>query len=225
MSSPHAVYLHHRIDCEPLRWDDTGKALARHAAELENSGGVLYGVWRSQIGQPRDTLNAITAWRDEDVGLRSFADVLKDIALKDSGAVRTHTVTAMIPTLRPADATPPRRQGNFAFRWSETPQAHWPEFLDLCEQAWPDFESSYDSQVVGLWQVSDSAASDGIVRSLLMTRRPDLAMWERSKIPQGEKEQAMRAKLNRRYDICHSTFVYTTTLLTAEDREDKERWT
>jgi hypothetical protein len=50
-------------------------------------------------------------------------------------------------------------------------------------------------------------------------------MWERSKIPQGETEIAMRAAFSRRYDLCDSTVVYTTTLLTAKDREDTARWT
>ncbi len=78
--------------------------------------------------------------------------------------------------------------------------------------------------MIGLWKIEGTSQPD-VVRSLLMTRRPDLAMWERSKIPQGEKETAVREALSRRYDLCSSTCVYTTTLLTAEDREDKERWT
>ena len=36
---------------------------------------------------------------------------------------------------------------------------------------------------------------------------------------------AMRETFNRRYDLCESTVVYTTTLLTARDREDTARWT
>ena len=98
--------------------------------------------------------------------------------------VRSEELT---PTLRPTDATAPTRQGNYAFRWFATPENHWPEFLDLCAQAWPGFESAYDSQVIGLWQaVGDRTATAGDevtgagihagVRSLLLTRRPNLAM-------------------------------------------------
>ena len=195
------------------------KAIAAKAPALEAAGGVLYGIWRSQIGQPRDTLNAITVWGEAGAGQAAFMELLD--ATK---SVRAHDVTLMRPTLRPLDDAPPRRQGNFAFRWFETPRRNWQEFLDLCEQAWPGFESSYDSQVIGLWKVEDVSEPD-VVRSLLMTRRPDLAMWERSKIPQGDKETAVRETLSRRYDLCTSTYVYTTTLLTAEDREDRERWT
>jgi len=77
--------------------------------------------------------------------------------------------------------------------------------------------------VIGLWRC---LGDDGrIYRSLLLTRRPDLAMWERSKIPENPEEAEVRRKLSRRYDLCDWTCVYTTTLLTAEDREDNARWT
>jgi hypothetical protein len=211
-------YLHHRIDCEPLAWQAVAKALEAAAPAVEAANGLLYGIWRSQIGQPRDTLNAITAWSHEKNGWAAVMELIKAI-----DSVRAHDVTAMTPTLRPANDAPPRRQGNFAFRWFDTPAQNWNEFLDLCADAWPGFEQSYDSQVIGLWKVEDSQPD--VVRSLLMTRRPDLAMWERSKIPQGKQETAVREKLSRRYDLCTSTYVYTTTLLTAEDREDTARWT
>jgi hypothetical protein len=50
-------------------------------------------------------------------------------------------------------------------------------------------------------------------------------MWERSKIPRGEAEAQVRRKLSRRYDLCESTVVYTTTLITASDAADTVRWT
>ena len=77
--------------------------------------------------------------------------------------------------------------------------------------------------MIGLWQFKEE--QDSIQRSLLLTRRPNLAMWERSKIPQGDAETEVRRKLSRRYDLCDSTCVYTTTLLSAEDEQDTVRWT
>ncbi len=62
MTAVRTHYLHHRIDCEPLAWNAVAKALAAKAQAIEAADGLLYGVWRSQIGQPRDTLNAITVW-------------------------------------------------------------------------------------------------------------------------------------------------------------------
>jgi hypothetical protein len=224
MTAKANLYVHHRLDCAPRQWKAIADALdgdGRRA--IEAAGGGLYGIWRSQIGRPRDELTAITCWAD---GARAKDGI--DAALRGVTAVRQHDMQTITPTLRPTSPTPPTRQGNFAFRWFETPAQHFDEFLALSAKGWPDFEASYDSQVIGLWRIVDEGgtrAQDGVVTSLLLTRRPDLAMWERSKIPQGDKEIAMRETFNRRYDLCDSTVVYTTTLLTARDREDTARWT
>lgn len=220
------LYTHHRVMCAPRRWQAVADAFKTGSADrLAAEGGVLYGVWRSQIGTPRDELNVITAWPTG-----TATDTAKATALLSEGVadVRSVESVSMTPTLRPERIDPPQRQGNFAFRWFETPTKHWPEFLDLCAGAWPGFESSYDSQVIGLWQTDNlpgGGHQDDTVRSLLLTRRPDLAMWERSKIPANPEEEEVRRKLSRRYDLCEWTMVYTTTLLTAKDREDTARWT
>jgi hypothetical protein len=211
------VYVHHRVTTAPRQWQAVADDIATAGADrLKAAGGTLYGIWRSQIGRPRDELAMITAWPDD-------TTPAPEVVLKDVPAIRDNQLTVMTPTLRPDGIVAPRRQGNYAFRWFETPIANWDEFLDLCGAAWPGFESAYDSQVIGLWRVLDE---DGdLRRSLLLTRRPSLAMWERSKIPEGEAEAEVRRKLSRRYDLCDWTCVYTTTLLTAEDQEDKVRWT
>jgi hypothetical protein len=143
--------------------------------------------------------------------------------LHNTQSIRQHEQERMLPTLRPTATDAPRRQGSYAFRWFKTHKGHWQEFLDLCATAWPGFEAAYDSQIIGLWR---SLQDEGDLRcSLLLTRRPNLAMWERSKIPEGDDEAEVRRKLSRRYDLCDWTCVYTTTLLTAEDRDDLVRWT
>lgn len=225
------TYVHHRITCGPRRWKAVADHLAQGAGSLAGAGGALYGVWRSQIGRPRDEVTAVTSWQ-EPIGAADAEARLKDLGA-DFEAVSSRT---MMPTLRPSQATPPTRQGNYAFRWFVTPEKHWDEFLALCAGAWPGFEAAYDSQVIGLWRCEGDeaggdrafpmpAAGTSDVVSLLLTRRPDLAMWERSKIPQGANETAVRDALSRRYDLCDWTAVYTTTLLTAADRADMARWT
>lgn len=210
------VYLHHRIHCAPRAWKTVAeRIIGASASTIEAGGGSLYGIWRSQIGRPRDELTAITAWREAPADGTALFVKLTDIT--------RHTADAMTPTLRPTSAEPPRRQGNYAFRWFTTPTRHWPEFLDLCAAAWPDFEAAYDSQIVGLWRVTPDDADT--VRSLLVTRRPDLAMWERSKLPANDAEAETRRALSRRYDLCDDTVVSTSTLITALDREDTARWT
>jgi len=225
------TYVHHRISAAPRQWQGLADWLAGRQAQLAPANGALYGVWRSQIGRPRDELTAMTVWSGPVTAAQAQA-VLIDGA-PDLLAV---TSEAMMPTLRPADTLPPVRQGNYAFRWFMTPEEDWPEFLDLCAEAWPGFESAYDSQVIGLWRCTSGPNENAIaepasvtpsngIRSLLVTRRPNLAMWERSKLPVGAAEAAVRETLSRRYDLCTWTVVYTTTLLTAVDSADQARWT
>ncbi len=225
-------YAYHRIAAAPRRWSDVAGRL-RAAGSLSRSGGALYGIWRSQIGRPRDELSVITHWSGGTDAAAAEAALLAAAGRDaDIAAITTET---MHPTLRPGTSEPPVRQGNYAFRWFVTPEANWEEFLALCADAWPGFESAYDSQAIGLWRLSgeggggktDAASGAGLFegrRSLLLTRRPDLAMWERSKLPQGAAEAKVRETLSRRYDLCDWTAVHTTTLLTAEDTEDKARW-
>ncbi|MDG2285082.1 MAG: hypothetical protein P8N43_06100 [Alphaproteobacteria bacterium] len=222
-------YAYHRITVEPLDWRGLARQLVDSPA-ISRAGGALYGIWRSQIGRPRDEISVITHWpepvaaTDAEVALATCADSITGISTE-----------IMHPTLRPTHSDRPTRQGNFAFRWFSTPAENWDEFLALCGDAWPGFEAAYDSQVIGLWRMSEDrtgglveeATGAGIssgIRSLLFTRRPDLAMWERSKLPQGPAETKVRETLSRRYDLCDWTTVYTSTLLTAEDAEDNARW-
>ena len=230
MSGATDRYVHHRITCASLQWQATADAIREDgAARLEAGGGLLYGVWRSQIGAPRDEVNVISAWPG---GSADAAEQATDILTEGVASIRDIASGAMVPTLRPALTEsgliePPRRQGNYAFRWFDTPAKHWDEFLDLCVGAWPGFESSYDSQIVGLWRFlerDDGQNPGAMIRSLLLTRRPDLAMWERSTLPANAEEAEVRRKLSRRYDLCDWTTVFTTTLLTAEDKVDEARW-
>jgi hypothetical protein len=213
------IYVYYRVTTEPRQWRHVADDLrAMGALRLAAAGGDLYGIWRSQIGRPRDELTVMTVWPDAET-----ATPAAEVLLRDTRSLRHWDSERLTPTLRPTVVEPPRRQGSYAFRWFETPAEHWQEFLDLCAAAWPGFEAAYDSQIIGLWQSLQSVET--MKRSLLLTRRPNLAMWERSKIPEGEEEAEVRRTLSRRYDLCDWTCVYTTTLLTAEDQDDLVRWT
>ena len=212
-----SIYVHHRVTCEPRTWSDVAKqVIDLHDFVIRNNETFLYGLWRSQIGLPRDTITMISVWPDLQTAKEKSNQIC--IGMEMVSAVET---CIMRPTIRPKTNKRPRRQGNYAFRWFDTPLRNLDEFLKLCFEAWPDFESSYDSQIIGLWKIENN---DKTVKTLLLTRRPNLAMWERSKIPEGPKETSVREKLSRRYDLCDWTTVYTTTLLTASDDVDLVRW-
>ena len=212
-----SIYVHHRVTCEPRTWSDVAKqVIDLHDFVIRNNETSLYGLWRSQIGLPRDTITMISVWPDLETAKEKSNQIC--IGMEMVSAVET---CIMRPTIRPKTNKRPRRQGNYAFRWFDTPLRNLDEFLKLCFEAWPDFESSYDSQIIGLWKIQNDNEN---VKTLLLTRRPSLAMWERSKIPQGDKEAKVRKKLSRRYDLCDWTTVYTTTLITASDESDNIRW-
>ena len=212
-----SIYVHHRVTCEPRTWSDVAKqVIDLHDFVIRNNETSLYGLWRSQIGLPRDTITMISVWPDLETAKEKSNQIC--IGMEMVSAVET---CIMRPTIRPKTNKRPRRQGNYAFRWFDTPLRNLDEFLKLCSEAWPDFESSYDSQIIGLWKIENN---DKTVKTLLLTRRPNLAMWERSKIPEGPKETSVREKPSRRYDLCDWTTVYTTTLLTASDDVDLVRW-
>ena len=212
-----SIYVHHRLNCEPRRWLDVASQVINLSYfVLGDNETALYGIWRSQIGLPRDTLTIISVWPDVEI-----AKIMSNQIGFEMEMVTTVESHIMAPTIRPKNTQKPEKQGNYAFRWFQTPMESFDEFLNLCTGAWPGFESSYDSQIIGLWRIE---IDDNNVTTLLLTRRPNLAMWERSKIPSGSVEIDVRRKLSRRYDLCDWTTVYTTTLVTASDHIDKTQW-
>ncbi len=213
-----ATYVLHTVLAQPREWRAIGDAAAQIDAALKGIGGELYGAWRSQIGRPRDEVTLVSRFEGAAEASDAAAAVLNVLP-----PARASSARPMRATLRPLDGAPPTRQGNYAFRTFDLDAGNWDEFEALCAGAWPGFESAYDSQVIGLWRFTDAAI--GRAEALLLTRRPDLAMWERSKLPASPAEAEVRAKLSRRYDLCDDTAVATTTLLTAADRQDEARWT
>lgn len=212
------ICVHHRIACKPRQWSAVSNRLSSEGAvKIGELGGSLYGLWRSQIGLPRDTITAITVWPDTDAAVR-MSDLLHD----DDPDVDTVQLDLMSCTFRPEYTDPLRLQGNYAFEWFETPFEKFGEFLDLCEAAWPVFESSYDSLVIGLWRIEGN--NEGPIQTLLMTWRPNLAMWERSKNPTNVAEAIVREKLSQLYDLCDWTTIYTNTLLPANDASKEVQW-
>jgi len=211
-------YAYHTVTTEPLQALMIAEQLRDSSAgQIEAAGGILFGVWRSQIGRPRDELTVMTAWPNDDDAAATSARMFESI----DGVVGCET-ERLLPTLKPETTTPPRKQGIYAFRWFDVPGANWIEFLDLCAAAWPGWEAAYESKIIGLWCHEPSDRDS--IRSLLLSRRPSLAMWERTKKPESEEEIEVRAKMGRRYDLCTWTSVYTTTLVSTAESGNSDNW-
>ena len=91
------------------------------------NGVKLYGIWRSQIGLPRDTLTVISLWPHAELANKTTDELFRSIRTIDS-----IEKDFMVPTVRPTSDEPPTKQGNYAFRWFETPNQNFDEFIQLC---------------------------------------------------------------------------------------------
>ena len=142
------IYVHHEVSCAPRHWSDVAEQV-QNSSHFKNSDGQasLYGIWRSQIGLPRDVLTVISVWPDIKTASLRSDNILNGLKL-----IKSQTTKLLALTLSPKTSEPPVKQGNYAFRWFETPKDNYDKFLQLCEEARPPFESSFDSQVIGLWR-------------------------------------------------------------------------
>lgn len=182
-----------------------GPATRRLAA----AGGSIFGLWRGEIGWHSDEGVVMSAWP---------ADAEPDTTvLDDIDGVVDSSVELLVATVRPTSPDPPTADGVYAHRWFECAERDWPEFLELSQGAWPDFEGAFDgTNIVGFWRSLETPA--GLVRVLLVTRYPSLSTWERSRPYAPEAvpgaEQA-RAKFLRRAELTERTIVRITRLVTA----------
>lgn len=95
-------YALHIVTASPRQWQSVANDVQKNGAALiSTQGGSLYGVWRSQIGRPRDELTIITAWNSAGPAVEAL--------LGDSSDIRDATHEVMTPTLRPETTDAPRR--------------------------------------------------------------------------------------------------------------------
>jgi len=189
----HETYEQRRFCAGPGAW--TGQAERLRAA----AGSSFFGLFRGQIGLEANEGVLVTAYPDAG----RLAQAVGALRVASDGArdVRTER---MVATVRPTSLTPPTRPGVYAFRTFEIAASDADEFTSLSERAWPDFEGSYDAQIVGLWKSLDVRAPDA--RFHLLTRYASLATWEASRADVGRPEFA------RRHTLTRATRVVTTTL-------------
>ncbi|UCE85000.1 MAG: hypothetical protein JSU66_11655 [Deltaproteobacteria bacterium] len=171
---------------------------------VAHAGGIFYGLWVGQIGLGSNEGILMTA---AEPSARRALDGVEDVV--DS------RLESLIASVRPERPVPPREPGVYAHRWFELRDSDWPEFVELSTRAWPEFERSFDSQILGLWRSGD--VEPPRARALLLTRYPSLAMWERSRgeRARSERESAIWQRFVRRHRLTDSTVVVTTRLLTA----------
>ena len=59
------TFVHHRVTCQPRTWSNVAEqVIGLKDFMLKDNDTALYGLWRSQIGLPRDTITIISVWPD-----------------------------------------------------------------------------------------------------------------------------------------------------------------
>jgi hypothetical protein len=187
-------------------WPKVAEAVHGPVAEsVASSGGSIFGLWRGEIGWHTDEGALMTAWPSGEFGHPTLEEIP---GVAESSAERVDA------TVRPLDPTPPTESGIYAHRWFEIASDDWPEFVELSQGAWPDFEAAFAARIVGFWRSVDSAA--GQARVLLVTRYPSLASWERSRPYSAdpvEGVQEARRKFLRRAELTKRTIVRISRLV------------
>ncbi len=191
-------YLYDSIRIERGGWSSVAEAAADTVA---SAGGVLFGIWRGEIGWHNDEGVVLSAW--------PAAAGPGEARLDDVPGILEWSRERVVATVRPTAPDPPELDGVYAHRWFECADRDWAEFLELSESAWPDFERTFDgTRIIGFWRSAD--ASEGEARILLVTRYASLAAWERSRPyapdPVAGAAEAIR-KFRRRAEITRRTIV------------------
>ena len=90
---------------------------------------------------------------------------------------------ALTPTVRPRDGQKMRDGGIYVHRWFTIDGERLADFIDLSNRAWSGFESSYDTEIFGLFSADESEgdAREGARRLLLLTWYKDHGVWEASR--------------------------------------------
>ena len=79
------AYIHHEITCAPRCWSEVAKEIQQNDCFKTADGkAALYGLWRSQIGLPRDVLSMISVWPDMETALSGSNNILCDVQNIDS---------------------------------------------------------------------------------------------------------------------------------------------
>ena len=142
------------------------KAIENNRALIEDQGNQIFGVFGSLLGLATNEAYLVTFGED-------------DIQLNLNRHLEIVSCPIFKPTVRPTEHVPASKPGVYVFRWFSVNPATIDEIASLSAAAWPDFESSFETKVQGLFAL-DREAPDTM---LLVTWYRDLTVWEQSRHP------------------------------------------
>ncbi len=203
-------YEYRTIRVERGAWREVISAVhGELAEEITKAGGILFGLWRGEIGWYSDQGVLMTAWPNEKTSTEGLDTVPH---------VEYSLVNDLEPTVRPKDSVAPSEDGVYAHRWFEVAAENTDEFVALSDEAWPGMEAAFPGvRIVGLWRLL-GVPHQAPVRLLLLTRYPTLEAWEQSRpynpalAPEAHEA---REKFMRRAELTLRTIVRIGRLTSA----------
>lgn len=196
------IFEYCRFKAAPRALQSTPEdARASFADRAEQSGGTLFGCWRSLVG--------LGLARDEGIALTSWPSIEAARGATEADGPIAHSESTLIQaTVRPTSADAPTYSGVYVFRWFDVAEADWQDFCDLSDAAWPNMEEVFDVNICGFWKSLDTPVSAS--KTLLLTRYADLSVWEASRWwnnPVAAADTSM-SRFKARNELIQSTVAY-----------------
>jgi hypothetical protein len=177
-------------------WEALRSQMKTHVAPaVRDAGGEVLGLFFPQIGFASNEAVLLVRWTHQ-----AGAFEIENVQVRSRDR--------LTPTLRPADGDRPKPGGIYVHRWFTVAPANVDTFIGLSGQAWPSFEGGFDSNIFGLFRAT-TAAPNGDVRMLLLTRYADHGVWEASRQPSAAARDAFGA----RHELTTSTIARSSLLL------------
>ena len=200
------IFTYSIIENSDNTWLSTARALKEQAlVKIDEEGGKMYGVWFPYFGLPTNSAVIMHLWPDN---LLNEAVRITEQTLQSYGNIINVDTRLFLPTARPLNETPPRERGMYVHRWFEFNTSDVPEVVELSEKAWGTFESSFDSNVIGLF--AEQPDNDGVSNLLLLSWYKNFEAWEDSR--NREKEPKSWELFMRRHQLTRRGIAYATGL-------------
>jgi hypothetical protein len=165
------------------------------APAIAAAGGEVLGLFQGQLGFASNEAIVLLRWPSAE------GDRLRD--LDRAPSVFTMHPERLTPTVRPKDGDTLKQGGIYVHRWFTVDADSVNDFVSLSNQAWTNFEGSYETQIFGLFTAERTAQDlrEGTGRLLLLTYYASHGVWENSR----EQTRDPQGLFVKRHELTRST--------------------
>jgi hypothetical protein len=199
----HYDYLSFHLARGRQAWADFAAHVRGAAPKIAAAGGEVLGLFQPQLGFASNEAVVLLRWPD------AGPDRLRELD-QAPGVVTLHP-EKLTPTVRPADGDLLKPGGVYVHRWFTADADSVADFIALSNRAWANFESSYDTQIFGLFTAEATAADVrvGAGRLLLLTWYASHGVWENSR----EQTRDPEGLFARRHALTRTTIGRSSLLV------------